>query len=149
MSVGLHHLLQWVDKGVVPPRAERMWLDRDQHNDGSPLALDEQGNPRGGIRNPYVDVPVVKYGIRPPAATPPTPNPSAWIRANGANAPNLMCGLSGSQTALSNDQLKKLYRNKKNYVTMVERRLNELEKSGWSLPVYREMILADAAKVEF
>ena len=32
---------------------------------------------------------------------------------------------------------------------MVEKRLTELEKSGWSLPVYRELILADAAKVSF
>ena len=31
----------------------------------------------------------------------------------------------------------------------VEKRLTELEKAGWSLPVYREMILADAAKVTF
>jgi len=28
-------------------------------------------------------------------------------------------------------------------------RLTELEKAGWSLPVYREMILGDAAKVDF
>jgi hypothetical protein len=31
----------------------------------------------------------------------------------------------------------------------VKRRLDELEKAGWSLPVYRETILADAAKVKF
>jgi hypothetical protein len=149
MSVALHHLFQWVDKGVVPPRAERMWIDRNEQNDGSPLALDERGNPRGGIRNPYVDVPAVKYGIRPAPASPAIPNPSAWIRANGAQAPALMCGLSGYQVAISKDELKKLYRNRKNYVSLVERRVNELEKAGWSLPVYREMILADAAKVEF
>ena len=28
-------------------------------------SLDEHGNPRGGIRNPYVDVPTAKYTIRP------------------------------------------------------------------------------------
>jgi hypothetical protein len=28
-------------------------------------------------------------------------------------------------------------------------RLDALETAGWSLPVYREMILADAAAVEF
>jgi hypothetical protein len=27
--------------------------------------------------------------------------------------------------------------------------VTELEKAGWSLPVYREMILGDAAKVDF
>ena len=60
-----------------------------------------------------------------------------------------MCNLSASQLALSKDELKKRYKNKKNYVSMVERRVNELEKAGWSLQVYRELILADAAKVDF
>jgi hypothetical protein len=149
MSVALHHLFQWVDTGVVPPRSERIWLDRNQHNDGSPMALDEHGNPRGGIRNPYVDVPTARYGIRPAAASPPVPNPSAWISANGPNAANLMCGLSGYQIAFSKDELRKLYNHKKNYVNMVERRVGELEKAGWSLPVYRDLILADAASVDF
>ena len=32
---------------------------------------------------------------------------------------------------------------------MVERRTTELEKAGWTLPMYRELILADANKVDF
>ena len=70
-------------------------------------------------------------------------------RGNGPNGPNLMCGLSAYQVALAKDELKKLYKNKKNYANLVEKRVTELEKAGWSLPVYREMILADAAKVDF
>jgi hypothetical protein len=150
MSVGLHHLLQWVDKGTLPPRAERVWLDQDEHNDGSRMVLDEQGNPRGGIRNTYVDVPTAKYVIRPPAVTPLIANPSAWIVANGGQTgANLMCGLAGAQLPFSQAKLKELYKSKKNYVSMVEKRLTELEKAGWSLPVYRETILADANKVSF
>lgn len=149
MSVALHHLMQWVDKGIVPPRADRLWIDRNEHNDGSPLALDEHGNPRGGIRNPYVDIPTARYGIRPAAAEPAIPNPSEWIRLNGPNAANLMCGLSGYQIDFSREQLRKLYGTKKKYVGLVERRVAELEKAGWSLPVYRELILADAARVDF
>jgi hypothetical protein len=60
-----------------------------------------------------------------------------------------MCGLGGYQIAMSAEQLKKLYGSKKSYQERVKRRLDELEKSGWSLPVFRETILADAAKVEF
>jgi alpha/beta hydrolase family protein len=150
MSVGLHHLFQWVDKGIVAPRAERVWLDQDEHNDGSRMVLDEQGNPRGGIRNPYVDVPTAKYVIRPPAITPLIANPSAWIVANGGQTgANLMCGLAGAQLPFSQAKLKELYKSRKNYASMVEKRLTELEKAGWSLPVYRETILADANKVTF
>ena len=70
MSVALDHLLAWVDKGIVPPRAERILLDRNEANDGSMMALDEHGNPRGGIRTTYVDVPVGEVQIRPAGRRP-------------------------------------------------------------------------------
>lgn len=149
MSVGLHHLFSWVDKGVVPARADRIWLDRNEHNDGSMMLLDEHGNPRGGIRNPYVDVPTTKYTISPPAITPVISNGSAYIAAGGQQAANQMCRLAGAQHDFDQAKLRQLYKSKANYVSMVERRLTELEKAGWSLPVYREMILADAASIRF
>src|SRR5688572_5282180 len=147
-SVGLNHLMQWVDKGTVPPKADRIWLDRNE-SDGSPMALDENGNPRGGIRNPYVDVPTAKYVIRPPAADPLVPNANSWIAARGMAGANQMCGLGSAQLVFSQQRLKELYKNKKNYVSMVEKRVGELEKAGWSLPVYREWIIGDAQKVNF
>jgi hypothetical protein len=149
MSVGLHHLLEWVDKGTVPPRADRIWLDRNEHNDGSPMLLDEHGNPRGGIRNTYVDVPTAKYVIRPAAMSPLPPTVSAYIAARGPAAATQMCNLGSYQVAFPQDTLRRLYKNKRNYVSMVERRLTELERAGWSLPVYREMILGDANAVTF
>ena len=38
---------------------------------------------------------------------------------------------------ISKDQLKELYTDKKSYQDRVKRRVDELEKAGWSLPVYR------------
>jgi hypothetical protein len=149
MSVALHHLFEWVDKGTVPPRAERILLDRTVANDSSLMALDDLGNPRGGVRTPYVDVPTTKLGVRNEAAVPLIPNPSAWIAARGAAAASQMCGLAGYQMPFEQGQLKRLYNNTSTYQDRVKRRLDELEKAGWSLPVYRETILADAAKVKF
>jgi hypothetical protein len=149
MSVALHHLFRWVDKNVVPPRADRIWKDRNESNDGSAMLLDEHGNARGGIRNPYVDFPMAKYGVPNEGAVPVIPNPSAYVAAGGQAAANQMCNLGGYQIELSKAQLKQLYGNKQTYRSRVEKRLTELEKAGWSLAVYREMILADAAKVEF
>jgi hypothetical protein len=60
-----------------------------------------------------------------------------------------MCGLAAFQIDFMKEQLKKLYGSKQNYRSKVDKRLTELEKAGWSLPVYRAMILADAAGVEF
>jgi Alpha/beta hydrolase domain len=149
MSVALDHLLKWVDKGTVPPRAPRILLDRDVSNDGSMMALDELGNPLGGIRTVYVDVPTAKYVIRPAALNPVVPNAAPYIATGGQNAANLMCGLSTAQIAFTPGKLKDLYKSKQGYVKAVETRLTVLEKSGWSLPLYREMILGDAAKVTF
>jgi hypothetical protein len=149
MSVALHNLLEWVDKGKVAPRAERIVVDGNTENDGSPMALDENGNAKGGIRNPYVDVPAAKYGVRNEAANPPIPNPSAWIAAHGQNAPNQMCGLAGYQQVFSKEQLQKLHTNKKTYQTRVRQSVEQMEKAGWSLPVYRELILEDAARATF
>ena len=149
VAVGLHHLLQWVDKGTAPPRAERIARDNDEQNDGSRMTLDEHGNPRGGIRTPYVDVPVAKYGLRPAAATPLIADPSAYVAAGGQQAANQMCGLSGTQIPIEPARLKELYKTKKNYASMFEKRVKELEKAGWSLPVYRDLIVGDAAKVNF
>ena len=149
MSVALHHLWQWVDKGTVPPRADRIWIDRNEANDGSMMALDEHGNARGGIRNPYADVPAKKYGVRNSGAVPPIPNAHPFVAVRGPEAQNQLCGLAGYEIAMTPQQLKKLYKDKKDYQTRVARRYDELMKQGWALPVYREVVLADAAAVTF
>ena len=149
MSVALHHLVEWIDKGTVPPRADRMLVDRNTANDGSLMALDEFGNPKGGIRNPYVDMPVAKYGVPNEGAVPPTPDTVPWVALRGEAGINQLCGLTGYQIPLTDAQLKKLYRNKAGYLAKVRQRVDELTRQGWSLPLYREQILADAAKVTF
>jgi hypothetical protein len=149
MSVALHHLWQWVDKGAVPPRADRILVDRNDANDGSLMALDEHGNARGGIRSPYVDVPAKKYGVRNAGAVPPIPNAHPFVAVRGPEAQNQLCGLAGYEMAMTPAQLKKLYRDTKDYQTRVARRYDELVKQGWALPVYRDIVIADAAAVTF
>jgi hypothetical protein len=149
MSVALHHLVEWVDKGTVPPRADRILVDRNTANDGSLMALDEHGNPKGGIRSPYVDVPVVKYGVPNEGAVPPTPNTVPWVALRGEAGIDQLCRLTAYQIALTGPELRKLYGSKEQYVAKVRARIDELTRQGWSLPVYRNQILADAAKVTF
>jgi hypothetical protein len=148
-SLSLHHLLRWVDEGVSPPRAQRILLDRDESNDGSTMVLDEHGNPRGGIRSPYVDVPTAKYAPVNTAVDPVIANPSEYVRANGLQGAQIMCRLSAYQEPFSAAKLRELYGSKREYLRKFEARLSELEREGWSLPVYRETMLADVAKTEF
>jgi hypothetical protein len=149
LSVALDHLLTWVDEGVAPPRSPRVLIDRDTTNDGSLMALDAHGNPVGGIRNPYVDVPTAMHGPVNEAKNPVIPNASAYIRDGGQAAANQMCGLAGYMVPFPKAKLQELYGSKANYVRQVRARLDGMEAAGWSLPVYREMILGDAEKVEF
>jgi hypothetical protein len=148
-SVTLHHLLRWVDEGIVPPRAPRILLDRDESNDGSTMVLDAHGNPVGGIRSPYVDVPTAKYAPVNTAADPVIANPSEYVRVNGLQGAQTMCRLSAYQEPFSQAKLRDVYGSKREYLSKFEARLRELEREGWSLPVYRETILADVAKTQF
>jgi hypothetical protein len=151
MSVALDHLFAWVDKGTTPPRADRYYVDYNTANDDSLLALDEFGNVKGGIRNPYVDVPVKSYRVPNRGADPPIKNPHPFIAARGEAAQNQLCGLANYEVALTSEQLKKLYKDRKDYQTRVQQRYDELVKQGWALalPMLRSVVLNDAAQVSF
>jgi hypothetical protein len=149
MSVALNHLWHWVDAGTVPPRADRFYVDYNTEKDGSLLALDEHGNVKGGIRNPYVDVPMAKYGVPNAGAEPPIKNPHPFIAARGEAAQNQLCGLANYQIDMTAAQLKRLYTDRKTYQARVQQRYDQLVMEGWALPVYRPVVVADAAAVSF
>jgi hypothetical protein len=43
--------------------------------------------------------------------------------------------------------MQSLYKNRNDYRNKVEQRTNQLIKEGWISPAYKDLILADAAKV--
>ncbi len=159
MAIALDKLFAWVDKGIAPPHADRFYVDFNPDNKpqldrdkGSLLALDEFGNVKGGIRNTYVDVPVKSFHVPNEGADPRISNPSSFIaarRIGGQDPDAQLCGLGNFETALSKDQLKKLYKNPQDYRKKVAQRYDELVREGWALPIYREMVLAEAARVTF
>ncbi len=85
LQAAVRHLERWVRFGVLPPSGGA-GIDE-------PLVLDTNGNVTGGIRSPHVDVPV------------------ATIRGTGNSAPGPFnfCGLFGTTTALTQEQLDALY----------------------------------------
>jgi len=159
MAVALDKLFAWVDKGVAPPHADRFYVDFNPDNKpkldrekGVLLALDEFGNVKGGIRNTYVDVPAKSFHVPNEGADPRISNPHPSIaarRIDGQDPDAQLCGLSNFESALSKDQLKKLYKNPKDYYSRVAQRYDELVKESWALPIYRDMVLAEAARVTF
>ena len=131
-ALALHHLIQWIEKGTSPPRAPSIEVDRNIEGDGSPLALDEYGNAKGGIRNVWVDVPVATNGVMGKGKT---------------TATDRLCLLAGTKVPLPETTLRRLYRDKADYVSRVERRLKELVAAGWFLPEYVSAVIADAKAV--
>jgi len=132
-AMGLHHLIEWADRGVAPPRAAPLAFDNDTANDGSRLALDAHGNVRGGVPSTYVDVPVAQYGVPNSGATP---------------AGNFNCSIAGWRIAFHEETLRNLYNNKGSYISQLNVRLMELVREDWVLPEYAEDIRADAQAID-
>jgi hypothetical protein len=118
-------------------------------NDGSMAWLDEHGNPRGGIRNPYVDVPVAKWGFRNAGAATIPAGAHRWVALRGEAGINQLCGLLGYEEPLPKETLRTLHRSKAEYQKKVAARYDALVREGWALPIYRKLVLDDAAKVTF
>jgi hypothetical protein len=149
MSVALDYLFKWVDKSAAPPHGDRFYIDLNTDNDGSMFALDELGNVKGGIRTTYVDVPVRSYRTPNQGAEPRIPNPHPFIaarRVNGADPDDQLCGLANYEVPLTAAQLKKLYKDKKDYETKVAQSYDALVKAGWALPLpaLRDVVINDA-----
>lgn len=133
-ALALNHLVEWIAKGTVPPRAPAIEVDGSTDGDGSHLALDEHGNAKGGIRNVWVDVPIATHGVMGKGKT---------------TATDRLCLLAGTQVPFPDETLRRLYKDEADYVARVEKRLQELIAAGWFLPEYRELVLTDTRGTAF
>lgn len=138
MAMGLDHLVQWVDKGKLPPRASRIVV-----KDGA-IVPDQFGNAQGGVRNPYVDVPVAQYGV-PNSAT----GSRANVTINGQQPASFYCSIAGFETPMKPEDLSRKYHTVKNYQAEVKESLKKSQKSGWFLSVYSKQVESDAKDVRF
>jgi hypothetical protein len=137
MAMGLDHLIQWVDKAKIPPRADRIVVE-----DGK-IQMDELGNAKGGVRNTYVDVPVAQYGV-PNVAT----GARAAVTINGQQAASFYCGIAGFEIPMKQADLSGRYKSGREYQKQVNQRLKELIKAGWFLPLYSKQVESDAMAVQ-
>lgn len=109
------NLEQWVAKGVAPPKAERI-----QMKDGK-VVTDQYGNGLGGIRSPYVDVPVATY---------------VTSVAGPGN-----CREFGRTESFDWAKRESLYGSQKGYVAKVGQSVDTLVKERW-------LTASDAAKIK-
>ncbi len=95
----LTNLDLWVRKGVLPPHGDYIEVQANPPAGYPPTLLDQFGNAVGGVRTPYVDVPI-----------------STWF----VNSPgDLICNLSGFTIPFSEATLQLLYPTHADYVQKV------------------------------
>ncbi|TMC07006.1 MAG: hypothetical protein E6J41_17205 [Chloroflexi bacterium] len=124
LNAALAHLESWVRHGSPPPAAERFEITGGE----SPaLVLDELGNVRGGVRTPWVDVPVAVL---------------SGLGQQGA----VFTVLFGVTRPFDDAELDRLYPNgREQYLAAFERRLDEAIGAGFLLEADRAEILGVAA----
>jgi hypothetical protein len=99
----------WVAAGTPPPTAPAI-----QRNSAGDLERDADGNAKGGLRLPQIDVPTAAY--------------------SGESTGNGYCGLTGSAVPFSASQLAKRYATPEAYVTQLGTAIDAAVKAGHLLP---------------
>ncbi len=125
-NAALDWLNRWVRMGAMPPRAEALKAGT------SGTQNDQHGNILGGLRLPDIDVPIATH--------------------TSANAPAdlldiisfLGCGLGGSVSPLSKEQLKQLYPTHEDYVQKYTQAADKALKGGYLLQADYDSAIAKA-----
>ena len=117
LKAGLRGLLRWVEDGTALPNAARLELS----DDGSAFQQDEFGNVRGGIRTPYVDVPV------------------ATLSGLGQSGESF-CAIFGTTALFDAATLAMLYPTHADYVNAVSAATDAAVQAGFILAVDAELI---------
>jgi len=116
-NAGAINLKLW-SAGITPPYAERYVYN------GTSIVRDTFGNAMGGLRSPYVDVPISTYKM-----------PTGGV-----------CPFIGSRIPFSPELLAELYKNHGIYVSQVSEGAQNLLKEGFLLPMDASKIKVEAAR---
>lgn len=112
------NLEAWTE-GVAPPYGARYEYS------GNQIVLDQYGNALGGVRSPYLDVPIATYNA-------------------GTSGP-FTCLVLGYKAPFSEEQLAELYPNHGDYVRAVEKVTNDLVRDRFLLRADAADIVSEAA----
>ncbi len=116
IKAALHALDVWLKDGTPPPKADLL-------SDG---AKDENGNTRGGVRTPAVDVPIAML--------------SGTADLNG----DILCSLFGKTTPFRKDKLMQLYPSHADYVAKVTASAAKAQAAGFLLPPEQQTMVGEA-----
>jgi hypothetical protein len=124
VRAALKQLYLWAEEGIAPAEAAR--IEMDIVDIVSTPSSDDAGNARGGVRSPFVDVPLVRY----------------QVVAGGAG---LTCAFIGTEAALPADVLASRYGDARTYLEQFTASLDATIAAGFLLESDRAQVLEDAA----
>ena len=110
VNASFANLDRWVRDGVAPPRAARV-AGQDGGTPQARIALDEFGNALGGVRSPYLDVPVATY----------------YASTGGEG----LCGNLGHKAPFDWARLEALYGTSRNYAAKLAESVDRLVRERW------------------
>lgn len=116
-NAGAINLKRW-DAGITPPYADRYMYN------GTVIVRDTYGNAVGGLRSPYVDVPISTYKM-----------PTGGV-----------CPFIGSRIPFAPELLAQLYKNHGDYVNQVSKGVQVLLGNDFLLPMDASRIKVEAAQ---
>lgn len=120
VRAALARLTRWAERGQAPPPAARIELSTT--GVVSAAAVDVHGNARGGMRSPFVDVPLVRYEAH--------------------STPGALCALAGRETPLPVDELRRRYDDVDGHMSAFTTALDDAIDDGRLLALDRAAILA-------
>jgi hypothetical protein len=128
VEAALWKLDRWVATGEAPPKASRLQtVGGDKSGEPPRLVLDANGNARGGIRTPWVDVPIARM-------------------SGLGNSGSIVAGLTGVTEPFDRATLERLYPGgRDNYLQKFNQSLDSAIGSGFILPADKAEIEALAA----
>jgi len=118
------NLKRWDVKNIAPLHAERFQYDANNQ-----IVLDQYGNAVGGLRSPYLDVPIATYSMGPTSGV-------------------FTCIVLGYKTPFSEELLKQLYPRHGDYVKQVLKASQKLLKDGFLLKQDVAKIKIEAAHAD-
>ena len=139
----LSNIEKWIVGGTLPPKDDRIATTA-----AGVVIRDAYGNAKGGVRTPYVDVPIKRYFPYSLGCT-SCPNDPSLCATNPPNicaSCSFWCSIMGTITPFSQATLESLYRNHGGYVSKFVKSTQQLFKSGWIVEADVDIMKSGAAE---
>jgi len=119
VRAALVNLFRWAEDGVAPPRADR--IEAATIGTLSEMKVDGDGNALGGVRSPFVDVPLSRFVV--------------------STTPGPICAFTGDEVPFPPEVLRERYGDVATYMARFEASLDDTIDAGFLLAGDRDDIL--------